>query len=126
MQRIEFANKIQKINQKTEQISEVENIREVKGASLSRNVVRIVGSDTFYCQSESTDIYYFIRYEPSFQWCSCLDNSTRHIKCKHIFAIEYAIRKGTLKDIEHLTKEAQRYPQVITAKSSYEEDDYDF
>jgi hypothetical protein len=108
---------------------EYENKREghVSNIALTKKVFRLINSDTFYCESESIkDLYYFVRYEPYFHWCSCLDNSTRHVKGKHIFAIEYAIRKGTLKDIEHLPKETQRYTQVITAKSSYEEDEYDF
>jgi hypothetical protein len=74
---------------------EYENKREGHGLNiaLTRKVFRLQNSDTFYCQSESTDIYYFIRYEPYFSWCSCLDNSMRHIKCKHIFGVEYSIRK---------------------------------
>jgi hypothetical protein len=82
-----------------------------------------------HVESESTkDLYYFVRYESYFQWCSCLDNSTRHVKCKHIIAIEYGIMKGILKDTEKLPAEAKRYPAtaaVIEAKS-YRDDDYDF
>jgi hypothetical protein len=109
----------------------VENKREGHGRSiaLTKNVFRLVNSDTFYVESESTkDVFYFVRYEPSFNWCSCLDNSTRHIKCKHSFAIEYAIMKGTLKDIEKLPAEAKRYPATVSAiaAKSYRDDDYDF
>ena len=94
--------------------------------AISRRTYRLQNSNTFYVESESTDnVYYFVRYEPSFQWCSCLDNSTRHVKCKHIFAIEYAIRKGTLQDIDKLPAEAKRYG-AITVSKPYEEDDYDF
>jgi hypothetical protein len=54
MQRLEFANKSSKTNQKTEQIGEEsENKREGHGRNiaLTKRVLRIVGSDTFYCQS---------------------------------------------------------------------------
>jgi hypothetical protein len=132
-------------NKKQEQ-KQKENMREMKGRHLatSRRVYRLKNSDTFYVESESTnDLYYFVRYEPSFQWCSCLDNSTRHIKCKHIFGIEFAIMKGTLKEVERLPKEAKRDNQltkeqheqlllesneVIEAISynSYREDEYSF
>jgi hypothetical protein len=137
MQRLEFANKKstskvnqQKIEQQKKQVEESGiTLREVKGRALStsRNVLRIQNSDTFYVQSERCDnTYYFIRYNFSgFEYCSCPDNSIRGQKCKHIFSIEYAIRLGTLQDIEHLPKNAVRYPQVITTKS-YEEDEYDF
>lgn len=96
-------------NQNAEQVKEVENMREVRGASLSRNVLRIIGSDSYYCKSESKEIWYFVRYEVSWSWCSCFDNSIRHVKCKHIFAIEYAIRKGTLRDVDKLPLETKRF-----------------
>ena len=70
--------------------------------------------------------YYFIRYESSFEYCSCFDNSYRHIRCKHLYAVEYAIRKNTLQEIEHLPEKAQRYPQKITAKDWRVLDEYDF
>lgn len=142
MQRIEFANK--KIstshkNQKTEQqvVEESKvNQREVRGASLStsRNVFYLLGSkDVYYVQSEHSDnIYYFCKFKPDvFEWCSCPDNSIRGQKCKHQFAIEYAIKKGTFRDNDKLPENAQRYPQVITTKDYREqreedEDQYDF
>jgi hypothetical protein len=81
--------------------------------------------------NESTDrIYYFVKFKPDvIEWCSCLDNSTRHVKCKHIFAVEFGIRFGTLKDIDKLPAEAKRYPHdtiVVTTTESYRDDDYDF
>ena len=50
------------------------------------------------------------------------------IKCKHIFSIEFAIRMGTLKDIEKLPAEAKRYgiTAVVTAKSYRDEEDVFF
>ena len=102
-----------------------ENKRESHGLNiaLSRTILRIENSDTFYVQSESKDLYYFVKYEPSFQWCSCLDNSMRHIKCKHLWGLEYAIRKGTLQDVEKLPSFVKRDNMV---PKSYEEDDYSF
>jgi hypothetical protein len=121
------------VENKSEEKVEVENKREVKGRTLatSRRVYRIQNTDTFYVESEkSNDLYYYVRYNPSvFEWCSCSDNSTRGLKCKHQFSIEYAIRLGTLKDIDRLPAEAKRYPAtaaaVVEAKS-YRDDDYDF
>ena len=121
-----------KVEQKNDTIT-TENKREGHGLNiaLTRDVYRIVNSDTFYVQSESRDIYYFVRYEPSFHWCSCMDNSTRHVKCKHIFAVEFAIVKGTLKDTEKLPAEAKRHQhhETLTVESptkSYRDDNYDF
>ena len=72
-------------------------------------------------------------------WCSCRDNSTRGLKCKHQFAIEFAIRMGTLKDTDKLPGDENRdtfsvlllNPEPIAAgvptkPSSYREDDYSF
>jgi hypothetical protein len=120
----------------TKQIQElVENKRESHGRNiaLTKNVYRLMNSDTFYVESESTDnLCYFVKYNPSvFEWCACPDNSTRHIKCKHLYAIEFAIRFGTLKDIDKLPVEAKRYGAITTTTAvskslSYEEDEYSF
>jgi predicted nucleic acid-binding Zn finger protein len=127
--------KIPKTTNQKQVVSEpkqkLENKKEGHGLNiaLTKNVFRLVNSDTFYVESESTkNVYYFVRYEPSFNWCSCPDNSTRHIKCKHIFALEYAIMKDTLKDIDKLPAEAKRYPATVEAiaAKSYRDDDYDF
>ena len=131
MQTIEFAKKsTSKTKQKTEQqVETVENKREGHGhnIALTKKVYRLTNSDTFYCESEKVkDQYYFIRYESSFEYCSCFDNSYRHIRCKHLYAVEYAIRKNTLQEIEHLPENTQRYPQKITSKSSFEEEEYSF
>jgi predicted nucleic acid-binding Zn finger protein len=99
--------------------------RECKGRRLaiSRNVFRIEKTDSFYCQSEcQNNIYYFIRYAPEILvWCSCPDSSMRQMKCKHIFAIEYAIRLATIKDVDRLPIEVKR-----EVTKSYTEDDYSF
>ena len=116
-------NQKQKVVEKKQELG-YENKREGHGynIALTRKVLRIENSDTFYIESESTNnLFYFVRYEPYFQWYSCLDNSTRHVRCKHLFAIEFAIRFGTLKDIDKLPKEAKRYGAHLPAvsKSSY-------
>ena len=92
-------NQKQKVVEKKQELG-YENKREGHGynIALTRKVLRIENSDTFYIESESTNnLFYLVRYEPYFQWYSCLDNSTRHVRCKHLFAIEFAIRFGTLK-----------------------------
>lgn len=109
-------------------------------------------TDVFYVESESTDnVYYYVKFKPDvIEWCSCMDSSTRGLKCKHQFAIEHAIRMGTLKDTDKLPTEAKRdnnntssmvlvsKPEPITATivsatppakvstKSYKDDDYSF
>jgi hypothetical protein len=55
--------------------------RECKGRSLAltRNVYRLVNTDVFYVESESSnDTYYFVKFKPDvIEWCSCPDNLMR-------------------------------------------------
>jgi hypothetical protein len=111
--------------------------------ALSRRLYRLLNSDVYYVESENSDnLYYFVKFKPDvFEWCSCMDNSTRNVKCKHLWSIEFAIRMGTLKDINKLPEEAKRYyptstptitltitPTITptTTVKSYEDDDYSF
>ena len=104
---------------------EQEQKRECKGRALaiSRNVFRIEKTDSFYCQSENNaNVYYFIRYSPDvLTWCTCPDNSTRGMRCKHLWSIEFAIKTGTLKDVDRLPVEVKREVTKL-----YTEDDYSF
>ncbi len=125
------------VSKETKQELETENKREGKGRILatSRNVLRLQNTDTYYVQSESAEnIYYFVRYNFGvLEWCSCPDNSIRGIKCKHQFAIEYAIKLGTLKDIDKLPTEATRFTnhseivqQQQTKSKSWKDSEYSF
>jgi hypothetical protein len=82
--------------------------------ALSRRIYRLQNTDMFYVESETRDDhYYFVKFKPDVfdEWCcSCKDNSTRHIKCKHLFAIEFAIKWGTVKDIDEV-------PSLLTTTS---------
>ena len=64
-----------------------------KGMSIaqSQKVYRLLNTDVFYVESENSDnSYYFVKFKPDvIEWCSCIDNSTRGIRCKHIWSIEF-------------------------------------
>src|SRR5687768_4075565 len=99
----------------------------------SRKVYRLVNTDVFYVESESSnDTYYFVKFKDILEWCSCPDSSMRGMKCKHLHAIEFAIRLGTLKDTDRLPTEAKvRKAATATvgttvAPKSYRDDDYSF
>ena len=114
--------------------------REGKGRvlAISRRIYRLQKTDVFYVESESSDnFYYFVKYQPSvLDWCSCRDNSTRGMKCKHICSIEFATRFGTLKDIDRLPTKAKvkkKKVVIITTPAAtkpltklYIDDDYSF
>jgi predicted nucleic acid-binding Zn finger protein len=107
----------------------IKDRREGKGRvlAISRNVYRLQNTDIFYVESESSNnMYHFVKFKPGvFEWCCCPDNSRRYVKCKHLFAIEFAIRIGTLKDIDKLPAEVKRYG-ATTVPKSYKEDEYSF
>ena len=103
--------------------------REGKGRviALSRNIYRIVNTDVFYVESETTDgMYYYVMFDTAknFEWCSCKDFERRNNKCKHIFAVEFAIRDGTVKDTNKLPSEAKK-DNSSKVKSEWD-DDYGF
>jgi predicted nucleic acid-binding Zn finger protein len=80
----------------------------------------------------------FVKFKPDvLEWCSCKDNSTRHLKCKHILAIEFAIKWGTIKNIDKVlstttatTANVKQKTSIVTAiniqPKSYKDDDYYF
>jgi hypothetical protein len=120
---------------KNQQVENKKDRREGKGRciALSRRIYRLLQTDVFYVESESTNnVYYFVKYKPDgLEWCSCMDNSTRGLKCKHLFAIEFAIRMGTLKDTDRLPADAKRdntsnVVAIPSKPSSYKDDDYSF
>jgi predicted nucleic acid-binding Zn finger protein len=95
--------------------------REGKGRvlAISRNVFRLQNTDNmffYYVESESRDDhYYLVKFKQdvleSSWYCSCKDNSTRRgLKCKHLFAIEFAREWGIIKDIE-------KQPSLLTSTS---------
>jgi predicted nucleic acid-binding Zn finger protein len=58
-----------------------------------------------------------VKFKPDvIEWCSCPDNSLRggQMRCKHLHAIEFVIRLGTLSDIEKLPTEAKVRKAGIT------------
>ena len=90
-------------------------------------------TDVFYVESESTyNIYYFVKFKPDLiEYCTCPDNSLRggQMKCKHLHSIEFAIRMGTLKDIDRLPTEVKVKkvnPRPAAVTKSYKDDDYSF
>lgn len=115
--------------------------RECKGRALaiSRRIYRLLNTDVYYVESESSDnIYYFVKFKPDvIEFCSCMDSSTRNVRCKHLYSIEFAIRLGTLKDTDRLPSDAKVSKVVATAtvsaatptakvSKSYTQDDYSF
>ena len=92
----------------------------------SNTIYRIIGKDVFYVESESTEaMFYYIMFntEKDFEWCSCRDHSIRGLRCKHIFAVEYSIRKATYIDTDKLPSGVKR---DNGQQLQYKSDQYEF
>ena len=50
--------------------------------ALSRRIYRLLQTDVFYVESDSTDNVYYVKFKPDLlEWCSCCDNSMIGMKC---------------------------------------------
>jgi len=79
-------------------------MRECRGLRLyiSQSVFRIQNSKHgYYVKSESSDRYYFVSNKTDSQFCTCLDYAShRADKCKHLYAVQYALRLGLVQSID--------------------------
>lgn len=114
----------------SQEIVEKKDRREGKGRviALSRRVYRIENTDVFYVESESSDeMYYYVMFNThkAFEWCSCKDHERNgyRTKCKHLYAVEYAIRWRTVTDTDKLPTGVKKDNSSI--KSAWT-DNYDF
>jgi predicted nucleic acid-binding Zn finger protein len=128
MQQLETSKQIVEAEQQYKRMGKGREIAQ------SRRNYRLLQTDVFYVESESTDnVYYYVKFKPDVvEYCTCPDNSLRggQMKCKHLHSIEFAIRMGTLRDTDRLPTEAKVkeivvVPAAIITKS-YTEDDYSF
>lgn len=96
--------------------------------ALSRTIYRIIGTDVFYVESESVDgRYYYLMFntQKEIETCSCKDFEVRRNICKHLRALEYAIKYNTVKETDKLPLESEKQDCTVD-KLSYMEDDYGF
>lgn len=117
-----------------------------RALALSRRIYRLQNTNNtyYYVESETRDDqYYLCKFKPEVldSYCSCKDNSTRRgLKCKHLFAIEFAIKWGIIKDIDNpltevkgdttITKTTKTTiiskPMITSSSLSYKDDEYTF
>jgi len=81
-------------------------LRECRGRRLALlgSVNSLQNSNTgYYVASESSkDRYYFVEYKTDSNFCTCWDYaSNRSDKCKHLYAVQYAIHLGLVQEIDH-------------------------
>lgn len=102
------------------------NKREEKGKVIaeSKAIYKIIGKDMYYVESESEEgRFYYIGFNKAkeIEYCSCLDNSVRGSKCKHLFAVEISIQNKTM-------IHTNRFPSGVKKEEGpqlqYKKDDY--
>jgi putative transposase len=79
--------------------------REQKGLEIAKqpNQIKRLDADSYTVKSQSNDHEYKV-FKVSDEWfCECPDHVYRHVKCKHIFAVEFSVSlRETVRRIEPL------------------------
>lgn len=83
-----------------------ENPRAIRGAEIAERFRVRQDGDSWIVPSQSGDGRY--RVYPDEQRCTCPDHSTRQLRCKHLFAVEYTIERQSHPDGTETVTEAVR------------------
>lgn len=79
------------------------NEREQRGLDIAKqpNQIKRLDADSYTVKSQSNDHEYRV-FKVSDEWfCECPDHVYRHVKCKHIFAVEFSVSlRETVRRIE--------------------------
>jgi len=68
--------------------------REQRGLLIAAKCKIVKRDGAWFVPSQSNDTdKYIVRIDADSARCSCPDHETRQVKCKHIFAVEYVIRR---------------------------------
>ena len=71
------------------------NVREQKGLQIAA-LSKIKRKGGFYIvPSQSGNGQYKVQAAPDLDSCTCPDFQTNHVKCKHVYAVEFAIQRET-------------------------------
>ena len=109
--------------------------RQQRGLEIAATA-RIVKKGGFWIvPSQSGNGRYKVNHESETPHCTCPDHETRGVKCKHIFAVDYVIRRerrsdGTTTIIETLTVREtvkKTYPQnwkAYNAAQTHEKEEF--
>lgn len=69
-----------------------DNQREQRGEAIARlsNQINRIDENTYTVKSQSHDGEYYIAKVCGEWLCECPDNKYRHVKCKHVYAVEFS------------------------------------
>jgi transposase len=95
--------------------------REQRGLEIADNAKLERSGDRWFVPSQqsnkSGDYYYTVKPDVSNPNCNCPDHEMRGVKCKHIFAVEYTIRREFTDD-----GETQTVKETVTVKKTYKQE----
>ena len=74
-------------------VNELLELRKERGERIANTSQIVKNGKGWLVPSQSTTGKYLVRFRRDEPECSCPDFETRHIKCKHIFAVEMTITK---------------------------------
>jgi transposase len=79
----------------------MEDMREARGREIAASAKLEQKGPFWVVPSQSGDGTYIVDYDSRWPKCSCPDHETRQVRCKHLFAVEYTLRReirGTAND----------------------------
>jgi transposase-like protein len=67
--------------------------REQRGLEIAKmnNQIKRIDAQNYVVKSQSSDSEYCVSKSPDGWKCECPDHVYRHVKCKHIFAVEFSV-----------------------------------
>jgi hypothetical protein len=72
--------------------------RQMRGMEIAATAKIVQKGRAWIVPSQSGNGRYTVNPDDESPHCTCPDHETRGVKCKHIFAVEYAIRREDLSD----------------------------
>jgi len=97
--------------------------REQRGLEIADNAKLQRSGDRWFVPSQSKrthmagNSYYTVKPDVSNPKCDCPDHEMRGLKCKHIYAVEYTIRREFTDD-----GETQTVKETVTVKKTYSQE----
>lgn len=98
----------------------MENPREQRGLEIAAKARLQRSGDRWFVPAQSRkggDYYYTVKPDISNPTCNCADHETRNVKCKHIFAVEYAIKRDHAEETQ-----IQRLTETANSKKTYSQE----
>jgi transposase/predicted nucleic acid-binding Zn finger protein len=102
-------------------IAAMDNPRQQRGLEIAATKVITQKGNVWMVPSQSKDTKYTVRPHADKPWCSCPDHDTRGVKCKHIFAVEYAIEREQNKDGSTTVTETVQVKETVK-RQTYSQD----